>query len=93
MQLDTFESENIQIQPEDLLENKEMNAAPEYENGQEKLVFAARPRFLTQAQLQAESAMDVKKDAQTTKEFSKEAMAAARSAGIYEMRGRRKNWI
>jgi len=71
MQLDTFESENIQIQPEDLLENKEMNAAPEYENGQEKLVFAARPRFLTQAQLQAESAMDVKKDAQTTKEFTK----------------------
>ena len=87
MQLDTFESENIQIQPEDLLENKEMNAAPEYENGQEKLVFAARPRFLTQAQLQAESAMDVKKDAQTTKEFSKEAMAAARSAGIYENAG------
>ena len=82
MQLDTFESENIQIQPEDLLENKEMNAAPEYENGQEKLVFAARPRFLTQAQLQAESAMDVKKDAQTTKEFSKEAMA-----GIYENAG------
>ena len=87
MQLDTFESENIPIQPEDLLENKEMNAAPEYENGQEKLVFAARPRFLTQAQLQAESAMDVKKDAQTTKEFSKEAMAAARSAGIYENAG------
>ncbi len=86
-QFDRFEGESTQIRQEDLLENKEMNAAPEYGNMPENLVFAARPRFLTQAQLQAESAMDVKKDAQTTKEFSKEAMAAARAAGMYENMG------
>lgn len=83
-QLERFEEESAQILEEDLSAVKEMNAEPEYEDGQENLVFAARPRFLTQAQLQAESAMDVKKDTQATKEFSKEAMEAARTSNSYE---------
>ncbi len=53
------------------------NAEPEIRNQQENIFLAAKPRFLTQAQLQAESVMDGKKSTQVTKEFSKEAMAAA----------------
>ena len=53
------------------------NAEPEIRNQQENIFLAAKPRFLTQAQLQAESVMDEKKSTQVTKEFSKEAMAAA----------------
>ncbi len=53
------------------------NAEPENRNQQENIFLAAKPRFLTQAQLQAESVMDGKKSTQATKEFSKEAMAAA----------------
>ncbi len=56
--------------------NQEMNAQPMYENEQDNLVLAAKPRFLTQAQLQAESAMDGKMNTQTTKDFS--------SAGFYD---------
>lgn len=58
------------------LKNKEMNAQPVYGNEQENLFLAARPRFLTQAQLQAESAMDGKGNTRTTKDFS--------SAEVYE---------
>ena len=58
------------------LKNKEMNAQPVYGNEQENLFLTARPRFLTQAQLQAESAMDGKGNTRTTKDFS--------SADVYE---------
>ncbi len=54
----------------DPLKNKEMNAQPVHENEQDNLFLAAKPRFLTQAQLQAESAMDGKMNTQTTKDFS-----------------------
>lgn len=54
----------------DPLKNKEMNAQPAHENEQDNLFLAAKPRFLTQAQLQAESAMDGKMNTQTTKDFS-----------------------
>ena len=60
------------------------NVEPEFGNEQENLFLAAKPRFLTQAQLQAESVMDGKKNTQATKDFSKEAMAAAHSAGFQE---------
>lgn len=60
------------------------NVEPEFGNEQENLFLAAKPRFLTQAQLQAESVMDGKKNTQETKDFSKEAMAAAHSAGFQE---------
>ncbi len=54
----------------DPLKNKEMNAQPVHKNEQDNLFLAAKPRFLTQAQLQAESAMDGKMNTQTTKDFS-----------------------
>ena len=65
-------------------ENRRGNAEPESENEQDNIFLAVKPRFLTQAQLQAGSVMDGKKSTQITKEFSKESMAAARSESFYD---------
>ena len=57
-----------------------INEEPEYP--QENKFLASKPRFLTQAQLQAGAAMDGKKTTQITKEFSKEAMAAVHAENL-----------
>lgn len=57
-----------------------INEEPEYP--QENIFLASKPRFLTQAQLQAGSVMDGKKTTQITKEFSKEAMAAVHAESL-----------
>lgn len=78
------ESKDMGVRQEYPLENNRRNAQQEFENEQENLFLAARPRFLTQAKLQAESVMDGNKSTQITKEFSKEAMVAAHSTGFRE---------
>ncbi len=57
-----------------------INEKPEYP--QDNIFLASKPRFLTQAQLQAGAAMDGKKTTQVTKEFSKEAMVAAHTENM-----------
>lgn len=57
-----------------------INEEPEYP--QENKFLASKPRFLTQAQLQAGAAMDGKKTTQITKEFSKEAIAAVHAENL-----------
>jgi len=78
------EDGDAQVRPEYPLENNRRNARQEFENEKENLFLAAKPRFLTQAQLQAESVMNGNKSTQVTKEFSKEAMIAAHSKGLQE---------
>lgn len=82
--MENDDSNDMGVRQEYPLENNRRNAQQEFENEQENLFLAARPRFLTQAKLQAESVMDGNKSTQITKEFSKEAMIAAHSTGFRE---------
>ncbi len=80
----SFEYKETEVPRHNISENYGRRTEPKFENEQENIFLAARPRFLTQAQLQAGSVMDGKKNAQITKEFSKEAVKAAHSAGFRE---------